>query len=599
MSMHPSDHRPRERLTDSRLANLGANTIAAAFSQYQDEFRAITARAQTRFARRDWPGMLSDAAERLDLYRKAVDPTVAAIRGLLGERVTRRLVWVSLKAVYSGLIAERDDWELAETFFNSITRRLFTTVGVDNQIEFVDTDFETPPTPSLHAVYRAYPRAPSNVALVETILSDALLQAPFQSLSRDAELVAHRIGQHLRELGALQVVERAEMLKSVFYRGKGAYLIGRMYSGAHVFPIALALLNTSQGIIVDAVLLNEDEVSILFSFTRSYFQVNVDRPYDLTHFLKSIMPRKRLAELYISIGRNKHGKTELYRDLLHHLVSSDDQFEIAPGARGMVMTVFTMPSYDVVFKVIKDRFDEPKKKTREEVRAKYRLVFGHDRAGRLIDAQEFEHLQFERRRFGEPLVAELQRTAAQTVTVDDHFVVFKHLYVERRLTPLNIYVREAGEHAVRAAIVDYGHCIKDLAAANIFPGDILLKNFGVTRHGRIVFYDYDELTLLTDCHFREMPQAQNDDDDMAGEPWFFVGENDFFPEEFRVFLGLEEPWRSTFLQDHGDLFCVDFWRCIQDRIRSGEIIHIFPYPQDRRFPTFEGGTACDKAPLDG
>ena len=569
-------------LTDSRLANLGANAIHRAFDTYQNQFEALTQRARWRFEKQNWLGMQADAVERLDLYKNETDRILIDIRKLLDERSNDKLIWAGIKAVYSGLIANRDDWGLAETFFNSVTRRIFATVGVDPRIEFVDTDFETPPTPAKNPVYRTYGRAVSTVTLIDAILKDFRFGVDYQDLPRDAKLAASEVEIHLRDIGALRIVERTEVIEAIFYRGKGAYLVGRLFSGTHLIPFVLALLNTPEGIVVDAVLLNENEVSILFSFTRSYFHVEVERPYDLARFLKTIMPRKRLADLYISIGYNKQGKTELYRDLLHHLASSVDRFEIAAGARGMVMVVFAMPAYDMVFKIIKDEFPQPKATTREAVMAKYRLVFKHDRAGRLVDAQEFEHLKFERWRFSEALLDELQSLAAETVVADENYVVIKHLYVERQVTPLNIFLREAEESAAQAAVVDYGHAIKDLAASGIFPGDLLLKNFGVTRHGRVVFYDYDELCLLSECNFRAMPASRTYEEEISAEPWFGVSANDIFPEEFERFLGLPENLREVFLAQHADLFEAHFWQQYQARLNAGEVIHIFPYDRSRR-----------------
>ncbi len=583
-----------QRLSDSRLGNLGAHAIHAACDAFQHQFKAITRRARGRFARRDWHGMQTDAAERLDLYKQVVDQTVAEVHRLLDDRVVDKLVWVSMKAVYSGLIAERDDWEIAETFFNSITRRIFATVGVDNQIEFVDTDFETPPTQACQQVYRTYNRIPRTSTLIESILASYRFEATYDDLPRDVRCAAARIDDYLQTLGAHCRPLRAEMITVVFYRNKGAYLVGRIASGEQVIPLVLALLNTPQGVIIDAVLLREREVSILFSFTRSYFHVEVDRPYDLVRFLRSMMPRKRIAELYIAIGYHKHGKTELHRDLLHHLAASDDQFEIARGQRGMVMAVFTMPSYDVVFKVIKDRFDSPKNTTRQAVMEKYHLVFKHDRAGRLVDAQEFEHLQFDRRRFSDALLEHLQRVAAQSVLVEAEHVMFKHAYVERRVTPLNLYVREADADAARAAVEDYGYALKDLAATNIFPGDILLKNFGVTRQGRVVFYDYDELCLLTSCTFRALPPPASFEEEIAAEPWFSVGEHDIFPEELRRFLGLHAALRDIFMEQHADLFDAQFWHRVQARLQAGEVLDIFPYAQSERLRA--GAAVLNSAP---
>ena len=579
---HTHTH-PTARLTDSRLANLGAQTIHAAFEAYTVAFDRLTERAQIRFINREWRSGQADAAQRLDLYRQIIDQVTAEICKMLDERLLDKLVWASLKAVYSSLIAGDDAWELAETFFNSVTRRIFTTVGVDPQIEFVDTDFALPPTESRQPVYRTYGRAPTD-ALIDQILHDYGREHSFAYANRTvaAGLVAQQIEARLRELGALLIVERVEMITAVFYRGKGAYLIGRLFSGSHQIPLVLALRHEEEGVAVDAVLLTENAVSILFSFAHSYFHVLVKRPYDLVRFLRTLMPRKRVAELYISLGFNKHGKTILYRDLLHHLATSEDRFEMARGQRGMVMEVFTMPALDLVLKVIKDRFAPPKRTTRHDVMGRYRLVFRHDRVGRLVDAQEFEHLQFAKDRFDDALLAELQEVAASTVQVEGDQVVIAHCYIERRIIPLNLYVNEADPAAAKAAMIDYGQAIKDLAVSNIFPGDMLLKNFGVTRHGRVVFYDYDELCLLTTCNFRAIPPARYEEDELSDVPWYPVAENDIFPEQFARFLGVGPELRRAFLTHHGDLLEPAYWQGVQKRLEAGEVISIFAYNQGLR-----------------
>jgi isocitrate dehydrogenase kinase/phosphatase len=296
------------------------------------------------------------------------------------------------------------------------------------------------------------------------------------------------------------------------------------------------------------------------------------------------MPAKRVAELYTSLGYNKHGKAELYRDLMRHLRQSSDQFEVAPGDRGMVMAVFTLPSYDIVFKVIRDEFDYPKMTNRHQVMRRYDLVFKHDRAGRLVDAQEYEDLAFPRHRFSEALLADLGQSAPSTVIIDGDRVVIRHLYAERRVRPLNLYLREAEAADACAAVIDFGYAIKDMAATNIFPGDILLKNFGVTRHGRVIFYDYDEIGMLVDYRFRIMPEPRTPEEEMAAEPWFGVAPGDVFPEEFLRFMGLHGEHQEVFVETHGDLLTVDFWTRMQALHCSGQIVDIFPYQQYRRLP---------------
>jgi isocitrate dehydrogenase kinase/phosphatase len=176
----------------------------------------------------------------------------------------------------------------------------------------------------------------------------------------------------------------------------------------------------------------------------------------------------------------------------------------------------------------------------------------------------------------------LDEEAGRTVVVGEDQVVVRHSYFERRVIPLDIYLREADLDLARSAIIDYGAGIKELAASGIFPGDLLLKNFGVTRHGRVVFYDYDELTTIDRCVFRHLPDTDNPEDEMAAEPWFAVGADDVFPEEFVRFLGVEGELRDAFLQHHSDLFTADWWQQVQKRVAAGEMIDVFPYqPQQR------------------
>ena len=567
-------------LSGSRLANLTAGEIHKAFITYQSSFKEITGRARTRFEQEDAHGMQSDALERLQVYRQSIDAIVDGITGVMESRVHDETVWASVKAVYSGLIAERHDAELAETFFNSVTRRIFTTVGVDSMIEFVSTDFDITPsggTDEVHIILAGGLKIPE---LISTMLAFFRFGSP--SMTERLLEVESRVHEHISSMGLPREITRVEIARNLFFRGNAAYVVARMTVGGQHVPLVLALLHTGAGITLDAVLLDEDDVSILFSFAYSYFHVAVGRPSVLVAFLRSLMPKKRVAELYISLGYNKHGKTELYRDILDHLSVTRDQFDLAPGQRGLVMIVFTMPGYDLVFKVIRDRFMEPKNTTRQAVMAKYHLVFNHDRAGRLVDAQEFEHMQLDRQRFSDELLQELCTEASETVTTTERLVIIRHVYVERRMTPLDLYLSRAGQEAASAAVMDYGQAIKDLAATNIFPGDMLLKNLGVTRHGRVVFYDYDELCWLGECNFRPLPQPSTLEEEYSIDPWFYVGEADIFPEEFRKFLVLRKDLRETFVQVHADLFEVEFWKGLQHRHTNGEIIHIVPYAAANR-----------------
>ncbi len=567
----------------AELARWGAASVRESFATYQSEFRHVTRRARLRFETRDWRGTQADARERLELRDRVVTNAVRELRGVLGAAASSQRLRELIKAQFERDLADRPDPELAKTFFNSVTRRIFGTVGVNPGAEFVAQDVDVHVVPSAGApIHTTYPRQATTERLIETILEDFAFSVPYRDRAGDARLAAAELDAWIRGTEDHQPIDAVEMLKPVFFRGKGAYLVGRVRRGPAASPLILALLHGEDGVYVDAVLPSAHDASIVFSFTRSYFHVEVERPAALIAFIKSILPQKPISELYIAIGHNKHGKTVLYREILDRLDSTSDRFELARGDRGMVMIVFTLPSLDVVFKVIRDRFPPPKTATRAEVIQKYALVFRHDRAGRLVDAQEFEYLVFDRARFQQPLLDELLAEAGETVRVEGDQVFLRHVYAERRVVPLNLFIRERDEWTARDALLDYGQAIRDLAATNTFPGDLLLKNFGVTRTGRVIFYDYDELCLVTDCNFREIPRSRHDVEETSGEPWFYVGENDVFPEEFTPFLGLPDRLRGAFLAAHGEIVTAAFWRRMQARHRAGEIVDIFPYRDAQR-----------------
>jgi len=576
----------------SGLAEHGAALVLAAFDRYRADFAGITARSQRHFERGDWSAAQRDAARRLDVYGEAASEGLRQLADRFGALAAERESWNVMRSAYRRAIHERGDAELAETFFNSCARRTFQTVGVDPEVEFVAIQVSDVVGRVPEGLVDVVPRVDRLEDAVRTLLGRLPIHLPWEDLAGDAR----RIAAAMAAEPGLARVQAIELARPRFFRGKAVYLVGRLLTDREPRPLVLVLRNPAGQLLVDAVLLTEDEISIVFSFARSYFLVEHERPRDLVAYLRVLMPRKPVGELYTSLGFHRHGKTELYRSLLRHLATSEDRFEIAPGARGMVMCVFTLPGFDVVFKVIRDRFDPPKNVTHEEVRGKYRLVFRHDRAGRLVDAQQFEHLEFDRDRFAPELLEMLLRLAGETVRVVGGTVVFRHLYTERRLRPLDLYLREAEPPGAVDAVLDYGQALRDLAATNIFPGDMLLKNFGVSRHGRLIFYDYDELTTLTDCRFRELPHSSGDDDGMAGEPWYYVGERDIFPEEFRTFLGLRGELLEAFLAHHEELLSVAYWQRMQEVHRRGEVLDIFPYRASRRLRHDSGDTDAAAGP---
>jgi isocitrate dehydrogenase kinase/phosphatase len=564
-----------------QLARECAREIAAAFERYNAEFRAITRRAPLRFDARDSKGSQRDHVERIDLYDKFVNRTVTELRERLGERALDRDLWARIRDDFPEEIAFLPDPEFAKTFFSSTTRRLFGTVGVAPEIEFVATDLDPLAGITTAVGYNTYVNHGSLPLLFEDVLGDVRFRSPWKDLDKSILYVANEVTAHLHARNEKRAVLRVEMIRPVFYQVARAYLVGRVIGRDFRLPLVIALKNSDGGILVDAVMLAEGDVSIVFSFTRSYFHVDLERVGEAVLFLKSILPVKPVSELFTVLGRAKQGKTERYRELMQHLHHTKDKFVHAAGERGLVMVCFTLPSFDVVFKIIRDRFPYPKNVLREEVMAKYQLVFKHDRAGRLVDAQEFRRLRFPKDLFAPELLEELLTETAMTVREVGSNLVFDHMYIERRMTPLNLYLRTASDAAAERAVLDYGQCIRDLAYTNIFAGDLLLKNFGVTRHGRVIFYDYDELCAVTDCRFRDLPQATNPEDEMRGEAWFYVADNDVFPETFIRFLSFTDAQKEALLRMHGEVLTAQFWRNVQARLTEGEVLEVLPYHPHR------------------
>lgn len=557
-----------------------AELVIAGYDEYCRRFAAVTARASRRFQAREWADGQEDARERILLYDVVVAETLGRARRRLEGRRPTRAEASDARACYRAWARGRSDSELAETFYNSVVRRLLGTVGADPVAEFVAEAVDEPDPGPAHP-WAAFDLEHGYARALGRALHSLPLDAPWHDrerrCERAADVLRREVGPEAEWRGGT-----LEVLRPLFFRNKAAYMVGRIVRGDRLRPVVLALAHPPEGITLDAVLPTSDEASVVFGFTRSYLHADVGAPRATIEFLRSIMPLKRVDELYTALGFNRHGKTELYRTLLRELSDPAARFEPTPGTPGLVMSVFTLPQLNVVFKVIRDRFGHPKRTTRERVMSSYGLVFVSDRVGRLADAQQFEHLELPRARFSEEVLRDLLETAGRTVRVESDTVVIEHLYTERRVRPLDVYLREAEPAEARRATLDFGQAIKDLAAADIFPGDMLVKNFGVTRHGRVIFYDYDEVALLTDCRVRDRPPEPYPEAELAAAPDYYVGPNDIFPAEWRPFLGPPGPLRRELHEAHPELFDPEWWRDMQRRQRRDEVVDFYPYRAERR-----------------
>lgn len=565
------------------LELLIAQTILQGFDAQYGRFLEVTSGAQQRFEQADWHAVQQAMKNRIHLYDHHVGLVVEQLRCITNGQSTDAAFLLRVKEHYTRLLPDYPRFEIAESFFNSVYCRLFDHRSLTPERLFIfssqpERRFRTIPRPLAKDFHPDH----GWESLLMRVISDLPLRLRWQNKSRDI----HYIVRHLTEtLGTDNLAEsHLQVANELFYRNKAAWLVGKLITPSGTLPFLLPIHQTDDGeLFIDTCLTTTAEASIVFGFARSYFMVYAPLPAALVEWLREILPGKTTAELYMAIGCQKHAKTESYREYLVYLQGCNEQFIEAPGIRGMVMLVFTLPGFDRVFKVIKDKFAPQKEMSAAHVRACYQLVKEHDRVGRMADTQEFENFVLEKRHISPALMELLLQEAAEKITDLGEQIVIRHLYIERRMVPLNIWLEQVEGQQLRDVIEEYGNAIRQLAAANIFPGDMLFKNFGVTRHGRVVFYDYDEICYMTEVNFRDILPPRYPEDELASEPWYSVSPGDVFPEEFRHWLCADSRIGPLFEEMHADLFRADYWRALQNRIREGHVEDVYAYRRRQRF----------------
>jgi len=573
------------RKTYDSVARAMAQVLIWGFNKHYRLFTECNLNAKRLFESGDWHGVQRASRERIEFYDQRVKETVERLHREFHAEGLKESTWSEVKFQYIVLLIDHRQPECAETFFNSVCCKILHRMYYRNEFIFVRPTISTEHLDSDPPAYRSYyPQSRDLNTVFTRLLTDFRLEPAFANVEGDAALMGQRTVERLPQpftpLPNLQI----QVLHSLFFRNKGAYAIGRVINGHTILPFAIPILHNAEGKLeVDAILLEPNDILALFDFSRAYFMVDMEAPAAYVQFLHDIMPSRAKAELYTMVGLQKHGKALFYRDFLHHLRHSGDLFTIAPGIKGLVMVVFTLPSFPFVFKVIRDVIPRPKDIDRDGVKAKYWMVKVHDRAGRLADTLEYSDVAFPLERFSQALLDELRHMAPSLLHVTEDAVIIRHLYIERRMVPLNLYLQHANSDERRHALKEYGLAIKQLAAANIFPGDMLYKNFGMTRRGRVVFYDYDEIEYMTSCNFREIPAPRYEEDILSSEPWYPIARNDVFPSEWPIYLLGNPELRHIMMELHPDLFEASFWRKQKERIEQGHIEDIFPYAEDVRF----------------
>ncbi len=584
--LHPS---PRPRPVDVSAAPEPAAIAQATlegFNRHYALFRDCARVAQSHFEAGNWLAIAHTSQDRIDFYDRRVLETVARLEREFGCDRIDEARWESVKRHYIGLLIDHKQPECAETFFNSVSCKILHRTYFHNRCLFVRPAVSTEHIDADPPSYRSYyPRQHGlRQALIDVVL-DFRLERRFADFRGDLRNLLRTFRSRFPRPFILEANHQLQVLSSLFFRNRTAYIVGRIVNGFHVYPFVVPIKHDAEGrLYVDALLMDPEQIALLFSANRAYFLVDMEVPSAYVSFLHSMVPARTEAELYTMVGLQKQGKTLFFRDFLHHLKHSTDEFIVAPGIKGLVMTVFTLPSYPYVFKVIRDRIAPSKETTREKVKEKYLLVKHHDRVGRMADTLEYSDVAFPRARFTPELIAELTSVAPSAIEDDGEMIIVKHLYIERRMTPLNLFLETATPAQRERAIRDYGDALKQLAAVNIFAGDLLFKNFGVTRFGRIVFYDYDEIEYITDCSFRRIPPVPAGYDEMDNEVWYPVAANDIFPEEFATFLLTDPGLRADFLAHHADLLDAAWWQATQRRLSGGALPEVLSYPDRIRFP---------------
>lgn len=557
-----------------------AYQILRGFEKSYRWFCRITGDAQARFEQAQWAAVQAAMKERIAIYEQSVSDVVSDIYQQIHPMQQTPEFWSGLKQRYSVLMDQHPQFELAETFYNSVIGRVFRHQQISDDLMFVQPS-------RCHLTGEQRPNVVNTFntdctvrEMMEAIMLNYRFNIPYENSALDLQNLEDALREQLspEQLGS---VFKVDILKPVFYRSKAAYLIGRICMPDKTLPFVISLMvDKNRRLFVDALLTHRHDLSVIFGFARAYFMADTQHPAEVVAFLKELLPNKKTFELYNALGHFKHGKTVFYRNFLSHMQDSDDLFEAAPGIRGLVMAVFHLPSYGIVFKIIKDEFPESKKITRDHVKDCYRMVKMCDRVGRMADTHEYVNFRLPRERMSQALIDELLEVCANSIELTDEEVVIKHLYIERKMTPLNLYLeQELTDDETRHAINELGLCIKQIAAANIFPGDMLHKNFGITRHGRVIFYDYDEICHMHERTFRELPKS----DDPFALDTLSVSPEDVFPEQFEHFIVGKKHLKALLKELHPELMQPSFWRTAQEKAKLRGIEHFTPYPAAKRF----------------
>ncbi len=567
-------------------ARLIAKIILAVFNDYYSRSRRIPFDAKLAFERRDWPSTFRLSRDRLSIYTISIDRALPVLEAGAPELREDETFWSDIERYYDELIASRYEADLAFAFINSVRRKLYSDLWKPVQY-----------SPPKGMVRRGTLDVPTLVTISATVPVTSetvreMLAAGGPTARRGAPGGGGGGGRDRITLAAMArgATEGSElklvMVNAGFYRNRGCYLVGRLAVPGHgIHPLTIALLNEPDGVFVDAVLTESDDLQYVFSSTLANLHVTNPNFHELAQFLFSLMPKRPLGLHYSTIGFNHIGKVAVINEIEREHRRTGERLDTAVGFRGTVAIGFSMPSSRYVMKVIRD---EPTADYKwgtfpgvEAVIEKYRLVHYMDRAGSMLDNIIYYNITLDAGMFASDLVDELVQAAPGCVARHGDQLIFRHLIVQPKMIPMPVFLATASPDDARVAVQNLGTCIKNNAAANVFNKDLDGRNYGVSPIRKVYLFDYDAVEPLTEVKVRTNTDRVDGEEDIPD--WFFEEGTIFLPEETTVGLRIDDrELRRVFLETHPELMTVDYWTGMQRAIREGKVPKVRAYPLGRR-----------------
>ena len=567
-------------------AAVASDVIHAHTMAFQHRARAIPQAAKRAFELRDWQESLRLSRERIVIFRWLQDRALAWLSDFTQDEPDQEAFWDLVVEHHKARIADTYQGDVAYAFLASIRRH-----AMQDRWRFIDYSYRRAtgakrPALADRAIIHKELRftGPVHAATINRVMTVLGLNGTFVDLPRDCAAIAQRINEQFG-IQSTAAQGRILVIDGGFYRNRGAYLVGRIDVFAEQHPFALALLNGDQGIYVDAVILDSDPLRYIFSSSLANFHVTNPNFHELIDFLYTLMPKRPRGLHYSTIGYNHVGKTAVMLEIERHMARGEDHLDYAPGPRGSVAIGFTARELRYVLKIIRDKPTDQYKWGHfpgiEAVLAKYRQVHELNRAGSMLDNVMYRNAALPETFFDAELLAELLDAASENVALQHGMVVFRHLIVQMKMSPLPEFLKTASAEDARQAISSLGRCIKNNAAANVFNKDLDGRNYGVGQTRKVYLFDYDAVEPLTSVKVRSNTDRFDGEEDVPD--WFFEDGVVFLPEEIELHLRINDrDLRRWFRQEHGDLLTTGFWLARQAELNSGQIPVVMTYPNSCR-----------------